>query len=1062
MIMKKYIFHIALAILAATACQELPGPEDKPSGEQLETITLEANQESVSKATLNFPEVLWQETDHLAVFDGSEIRDFSVQSCSGKSAVFTGSISAEASSLIAVYPYSAAVSSENGNVSVTLPSVQTLKSGESIDPSALLAVASAARGEVLQFKNVCGLIKLSVDRDDVTEVVLTAGAGEAISGTVLVDAATGAIQSTSDAKTTISIKPENGTLAQGDYYIPVLPCTLSAGFKVSALTSGGANGMRVTTSSNSVVRNSLLNNVKLSDIEWSTQILNLAELKAWAAANDGSSVTLGADIAIDDSWTPSALKGGKLYGNGHSISGFVKDAKSAGAYGLFSTVEDCTFEDLVLSGFNLTSTDNFLGGLAGTAKNSTFKNVSFDGKLQCTAKVTWSDRGTVTTDANNFGVTGGLVGLADGCVFENCVYSGVLASFGKCTGGICGYSKGSTIKGCSSKIGCEVYCYYHCAGLIAGAVVGDSAIENCSAEGFVGCLGFHTGGIAGWFENGIIKNCVVGSHSYISSTQYDVGGIVGHMQANASEKAVVDRCTVYANVQGQYNVGGIVGYTCQKAAGTLAVTNCAYLEGDIYATGINSNYYSLAGGLCGWNQNTTGTVIFENNVARPGLIKTTYTREKRTTPDTSVYKTIGGVAGLLGFSNGDGTTKLSNCYTSITKPEILVSYKSIDAYSDVFQYWGAFYGKTNAALQYGADNYRDSDTQSGLGTPASTAGEVGMSVQQMTDGTLLGLLNANASKCTDAGVEAESWVAGEFGYPVPASVIADPTPRQSETKRVSVCGDSISTFSGYIPAAYAYHYPCSNTDHSYCECVRNVSQTYWYQVIYDHMKNARLDLNMSYSGSAVARSTNDAKKDQHWYTQCYTQRYLRQGGIGNPDVILLHGGTNDWAHNDNRLYPNSATCKTAAAPSESDMEAMFATADAASTREEIENLDDTTFCTAYIKLLRLWIDQYPGVKIVCIIGDYLSEGVEQSILMIAEHYGAKCIDLLQVNGFNDQTYMPKHDYDGSSGCHPGVKAMSFISNKIYSELGPWMESGSFNKTAEADFEQFNMLENFSM
>ena len=40
--------------------------------------------------------------------------------------------------------------------------------------------------------------------------------------------------------------------------------------------------------------------------------------------------------------------------------------------------------------------------------------------------------------------------------------------------------------------------------------------------------------------------------------------------------------------------------------------------------------------------------------------------------------------------------------------------------------------------------------------------------------------------------------------------------------------------------------------------------------------------------------------------------------------------------------------------------------------------------------------------------------------------------------------------------------MRYIANKIYTELGPWMESGSFNKNADADFEQFNMLVNFEM
>ena len=1058
--MKKFYLYTIL-LLAAAACTQAIEPEDKPSDGGLVSITLKAGNEQLAKAELVFPEVHWVSSDHVAVFDGYEKRDFSVSSCSGSNAELSGSISDASQKLLAAFPYAAAAGEQDGKLSVTVPGSQQLKGSSSADPSALVAVASAARGEVLQFKNVCGLMKVTVDRDGITEIVLVSGNGEAIAGTAVVDPSTGVVSEVSSPLTRISFKPEGSTFAQGDYYVCILPGTIGAGFKISAVTSDGANGMRETTSGNSIKRNGVISNVKLSEINWSEQILNLAQLQAWAAKGNAIG-TLGADITVTSSWTPKALNGAVLYGNGHSISGFVKDNKSSGAFGLFSTVENCTFEDLTLTGFNLTSTDQFLGGLAGSAKSSTFKNCSFDGKLQCTAKVSWSGRGTVSSDANNFGVTGGFVGLAENCSFEGCSYTGVLASFGKCTGGICGYSKGTTIENCTTSLDCEVYCYYHCAGLITGAVTDDSTIKGCSAEGFVGCLGWFTGGIAGWFEDGLIQSCVVGSHSYIGSTQYDVGGIAGHMQT-AGGKAVVDRCTVYANVQGQYDVGGIVGYTCQKASGTLAVTNCAYLGGDLFATGVNSNYYSLAGGIAGWNQNTSGNVIFENNVARPAIIKTLNNREKRLTePANYVYKTIGGVAGLLGFSNGSGTTTMSNCYTSITKPEILVSYQSLDNFGSVFVNWGAFYGKTNNALVYGADNYRDSGMKSGMGAPASTSGEKGLSVQQMTDGTLLSNLNSNTSKCTAAGVEAESWIAGEFGYPVPASVIADPHPRETQAKRVSVCGDSISTFSGYIPGSYAYHYPCATTDHSYCECVRNVCQTYWYQVIYDHMKNARLDMNMSYSGSAVARSTNTDKNTNHWYTQCYTQRYIRQGGIGNPDIILLHGGTNDWAHNDNRLYPGSAMCKSAAAPSDAVMESMFTTADAATTREEIEALDDTTFCTAYIKLVKMWMQQYPGVKIVCIIGDYLSEGVEQSVLKIAAHYGAKCVDLLQVNGFNDQTYMPKHDYNGSSGCHPGVVAMRYISNKIYTELGPWMESGSFNKTADSDFERFSSLENFEL
>ena len=89
----------------------------------------------------------------------------------------------------------------------------------------------------------------------------------------------------------------------------------------------------------------------------------------------------------------------------------------------------------------------------------------------------------------------------------------------------------------------------------------------------------------------------------------------------------------------------------------------------------------------------------------------------------------------------------------------------------------------------------------------------------------------------------------------------------------------------------------------------------------------------------------------------------------------------------------------------------------------------------------LYFERYPNVKIVCLIGDCLTTGVEKSTIRIAEHYGARYVDLYAVNGYNDQTYMPKHDYNPETGkgCHPGSAAMKFIAEKIYTELGDWLE-----------------------
>lgn len=259
--------------------------------------------------------------------------------------------------------------------------------------------------------------------------------------------------------------------------------------------------------------------------------------------------------------------------------------------------------------------------------------------------------------------------------------------------------------------------------------------------------------------------------------------------------------------------------------------------------------------------------------------------------------------------------------------------------------------------------------------------------------------------------------------------------QQADLLRVSVIGDSISTFDGWIPKGYNYHYPSKDG------ALLNVADTYWYRLIYKKMSNAMLDKNISLSSSTVTKNT-EVSKDKHYYGRSFTERFIDQDGVGNPDIVIIHGGTNDRGHNDFELFPGSGPCKTAAAPMEGDLDEVFAVGDAARTRNEVEDLPADDFCSAYVKLIRLLQERNPKIKIVCIIGDYITEGVEGSILQVAEHYGAKVVNLLRVNGFNDQVYMPKHDWSESnpSGCHPGIQGMHFIADKIYDELEPWLES----------------------
>ena len=55
---------------------------------------------------------------------------------------------------------------------------------------------------------------------------------------------------------------------------------------------------------------------------------------------------------------------------------------------------------------------------------------------------------------------------------------------------------------------------------------------------------------------------------------------------------------------------------------------------------------------------------------------------------------------------------------------------------------------------------------------------------------------------------------------------------------------------------------------------------------------------------------------------------------------------------------------------------------------------------------------------------------------------AAVICIAQMIKTNNQAYMPKLYYDKASNpnqCHPNQKAMAFIAEKIYKELGSWLE-----------------------
>lgn len=113
-------------------------------------------------------------------------------------------------------------------------------------------------------------------------------------------------------------------------------------------------------------------------------------------------------------------------------------------------------------------------------------------------------------------------------------------------------------------------------------------------------------------------------------------------------------------------------------------------------------------------------------------------------------------------------------------------------------------------------------------------------------------------------------------------------------KTLSILGDSISTFAGYIPVADGFNlehlarYPRDNL-------LTDVQETWWMQVI--EALDARLGINDSWRGatcSGAAPVTSGTTGENA--AMCNLTRIENLGSNGTPDVILFYGGTNDLAH----------------------------------------------------------------------------------------------------------------------------------------------------------------------
>ena len=261
----------------------------------------------------------------------------------------------------------------------------------------------------------------------------------------------------------------------------------------------------------------------------------------------------------------------------------------------------------------------------------------------------------------------------------------------------------------------------------------------------------------------------------------------------------------------------------------------------------------------------------------------------------------------------------------------------------------------------------------------------------------------------------------------------------NRTTKVSILGDSISTFKGWSDSSKGNaYYPRTDCDVTY------VNQTWWHKLIYEHMSTGTFEKNISAGNTTIVQNTT-GDASAYWYGWDFGTR-VQQLGLGDPDVIMVFGGTNDYGHT---LYNSTSEelidgvamgAETFPASSNARLEELLAAADAATTVAAADALDGTTYAGACIRLIQMLRVRHPKAKIVFIIGDYVYYGMGEVARKIVDHFSddyVRKVDILGEYGYKASSAIKKFDY-----AHPKASGMDVIASFVYDQVGAWIDENN--------------------
>lgn len=655
---------VAFAIVAAASCaKEVSGVGPEA---ELETVTLTAEIDNTKAVVATDGKVLWQTGDKIAVWVGSTKYEMDLVSGEGTtSAVFKGEIPAGSEIAAAAYPASQA-GTEAGTVQPK--TVQTIASGATCDPEAVVMTASAPVKGVISFKNACGGVRVTV--------------AEGVNSMAIYYA---------EDEVNVSLPGAAGT------YDMLLPVNDYGEALFVENTETASNGIVFTNGLN--IERSTIANLGTPELKPCMLVADPVSLQAYLAAPETAGY-ITRDIDLKDvTITPCESFGNVLNGLGHSIinwksstgliqsnSGTVKDIVIAESCSFTPGADD--FAPFVINNTGslsgLTNNGGITVGSAAVANSATM----------AVAGVAARSEGSISACNNNGSISivagtalkalylGGVAGMTKG-ILEECENTGdfeyKLTEAGgyKSTliGGVAAYcankvtdckNSGNLVmnaKYFSEAVPMEVYDGSNSTCLVSvmmGGIIGGGAQKSATDSDFIAIDCSNSGDITFSVTDPMTSGCVT------VNSRHCFGGIVGDGSGR-----------VYGTAPGNtFNKGDIsVSLTCpdgtfKYGAGTLT-TYIGGIAGSNYFSKTQSemgiDYCENFGNIDYLDQNThTTTHTAAGIVGWPGTESscTSTTSECVNNGDLNINSTaelrIGGIQGGSGridkcTNNGDIT-----------------------------------------------------------------------------------------------------------------------------------------------------------------------------------------------------------------------------------------------------------------------------------------------------------------------------------------------------------------------------------------------------------------------